>query len=52
MVLLEQKRDARMSGAIILENQQQGEDAQRSGQDIRQGDALKPMVDPHIGTNV
>ena len=30
----------------------QGEDADRSGRDVRQGGALKTMVNPHVGTHV
>ena len=52
VVPLEGKRDARKSGATILEKQEQGEDADRSGRDVRQGGALKTMVNPHVGTHV
>ena len=31
---------------------EQGEDADRSGRDVRQGDVLKTMVNPHVGTHV
>ena len=46
------KRDARMSGATILEDQKQDEDAHRSGQDVRQGGAETNLGDPHVGTHV
>ena len=52
VVPLEGKGDARKSGATILEKQEQGEDADRSGRDVRQGGALKTMVNPHVGTHV
>ena len=42
------KRDASMSGATVLEDQKQDEDAHRSGQDVRQGGALKPIWGIHM----